>query len=82
MLTRPGLEAILPSAWPGSDMKLVGVTDRISTHPGFPGTASVHENLLRALDHPSLRMLGMMVLSNNAHIYEPHISANMCQTGN
>lgn len=83
MFTRPGLEAILPSAWPGSDMKLVGVTERISTHPGFPGTASVYENLLlRALDLPSLRMLGMMVLSNNAHIYEPHISANMCQTGN
>lgn len=83
MFTRPGLEAILPSTWPGGDMELVRVTERIDTHPGFPDTASVHENLrLRALDLPSLRMLGMMILSNNAHIYEPHIPANMCQTGN
>lgn len=58
MFTYPGLEAMLLPTWPGSDMELVRVTDRIGTHPGFPGTLSVHENLLRALDLPSLRMPG------------------------
>lgn len=77
MFTCPGLEAILLPTWPGSDMELVRVTDRIGTQPGFPGAPSVQENL-RTLELPSLRMLGDDgTLQQRSYIWASHLNKHV-----